>query len=195
MIGYLNGNVISYDEGTVILEVNGVGFEIFCSSSVYNKLIKDGKGEVYVYTAVREDGISLYGFISKEEKKAFLGLISVSGVGPKMGIAVLSQMTLDELTLSIATSNVKALSSVKGMGKKTAERIILELKEKVSVNCEDMPKSTVSTGTVKANQDAVVALMSLGFNKSECERAVIEAEQNGNQTLEKIISYALKNIK
>ena len=132
MIGYIKGNVLSALDGVVLLENNGIGYEITCSAEVYQKLLADKKGEVYTYLAVREDGVSLYGFISAEEKNMFLKLISVSGVGPKMGITVLSNMKLKDLALKIATSDVKGLSSVKGLGKKTAERIILELREKIS---------------------------------------------------------------
>ena len=116
MIGYLKGKVISYGDGEVILENNGVGFLVSCSASVYEKLITEGFGEAFIYTAVREDDISLYGFLSLEEKKAFLSLISVSGVGPKMGITILSQMDLKTLTVAIAKGDVKTLSSVKGLG-------------------------------------------------------------------------------
>lgn len=195
MIGYLKGKVIYAEEGTVILETGGVGYEVACSSSVYQKLLTNGEGEAYIYTAVREDGISLYGFISAEEKKVFLELISVNGVGPKMGITVLSSMSVAELTLAIATSNIKALSSVKGLGKKTAERIILELKDKFGGDFDQTSGEILTAPVKKANQDAVTALTSLGFSKTESENAVIEAEKNGANTVESIIAYALKHIK
>ena len=195
MIGYLNGKLVSFSDGTVILSVGGVGFEVACSAQAYAELVKNGGGEIYTYTAVKEDGISLYGFISSEEKSAFLDLISVSGVGPKMGIAVLSQMSLSALLAAIATSDVKALSSVKGMGKKTAERIILELKEKTGAKFTGLPVSEGLTATVSADGEAVMALVSLGFTKSESESAVIKAQQSGAIGLEKIIAAALKNVR
>ena len=105
-----------------------------CSAGAAAKLQGAAEGEVYVYTAVREDGIFLYGFATPEEKSMFLKLVSVSGVGPKMGIAVLSGMNLSALALAIATSDVKTLSKIKGLGKKTAERIILELREKITAD-------------------------------------------------------------
>ena len=101
MIGYVKGNLLWADNGTVLLENNGIGYEITCSASVYSKLVVDKKGEVYTYLAVREDGISLYGFDSIEEKAMFLKLISVSGVGPKMGITVLSNMSLKDLAIKV----------------------------------------------------------------------------------------------
>ena len=133
MIGYIKGNLLYAEDGVAVIDVNGVGYEINCSGAVYKELVSNRGGEVYTYTAVKEDGVSLYGFISREEKKIFLKLISVSGVGPKMGIAVLSAMSVNDLTLKIATGDVKGLSVVKGLGKKTAERIVLELRDKIGV--------------------------------------------------------------
>ena len=198
MIGYIKGNVLFADGGVVLLENNGIGYEITCSASVYQKLLAEKKGEVYTYLAVREDGVSLYGFINREEKNMFLKLISVSGVGPKMGITVLSNMQLSDLAVRIATSDVKGLSAIKGLGKKTAERIILELREKITAdeNGELTLKGAPVQETFEEdNQDAIIALMSLGFTKQECERAVKEALSAGEKTIEKVIAYAIKHIK
>ena len=197
MIGYIKGKVLSYFEGGVLIENNGVGFNVFCSNSVYNKLINEKQGEVYTYMAVREDGISLYGFISLEEKNMFLKLISVSGVGPKMGITVLSSLQLNELATMIATSDVKGLSKVKGLGKKTAERIILELREKISADAEDpLLKNLEPTLTLdKDGEDAVIALMSLGFTKAESAKAVDKAKKEGASDIESLIALAIKNVK
>ena len=142
MIGYIKGNVLNYHDGTVLIENNGIGYEVTCSNSAYVKLVNDREGAIYTYMAVREDGVNLYGFSSIEEKNMFLKLITVSGVGPKMGITVLSNMYIGDLAVAIATSDVKTLSKVKGLGKKTAERIILELREKVS--CLDLPNEKPS---------------------------------------------------
>ena len=195
MIGYLNGEVKAYFDGTVILKVGGVGYEIACSSAVYTKLINDKKGEVYTYLAVREDGVSLYGFIDLDEKNMFLKLISVSGVGPKMGITILSNMRLSDLAVKIASSDVKGLSQIKGLGKKTAERIILELREKITECALDQDAKEISVATDKEDEDAVIALMSLGFTKGECVKVIKEAKQNGQTTLEQLIAYSLKHIK
>ncbi len=198
MIGYIKGKVLSASDGAVILENNGIGYEILCSASIYQKLLESKQGEVFTYLAVREDGISLYGFISQEEKNMFLKLISVSGVGPKMGITVLSNMKLSDLATKIATSDVKGLSSVKGLGKKTAERIILELREKMSADIsagDESIKDAVSLAPDKDGEDAIIALMSLGFTKPECAKAVKEAKEQGIATIEGLIAYSIKNIK
>lgn len=198
MIGYIKGNVLTASDGVVLIENNGIGYEVICSAGVYQKLLADKKGEIYTYLSVREDGVSLFGFESLEEKTMFLKLISVSGVGPKMGITVLSGMKLSDLAVKIATSDVKGLSAVKGLGKKTAERIILELREKIG---EDIAKEGTQTDTEVAfvsdadSDDAIIALMSLGFTKAECVSAVKGAKQAGCVGVEKIIAYAIKNIK
>lgn len=196
MIGYLKGNLIFAEEGVVIVEVNGVGYEITCSDAVYKELVKNRCGEVYTYTAVKEDGVSLYGFVSQEEKKIFLKLISVSGVGPKMGIAVLSAMSVKDLTAKIAAGDVKGLSAVKGLGKKTAERIVLELRDKIApVFIDgDTPFVTESVSDEESD-DAVIALMGLGFSRAECVQAVRKAKAAGAENIQQTISFALKSMR
>lgn len=198
MIGYIKGNVLNTKDGTVLIENGGIGYEVVCSASVYSQLNANKTGEVYTYMAVREDDVSLYGFISLEEKSMFLKLISVSGVGPKMGITVLSGLSLADLVTKIATQDVKGLSKVKGLGKKTAERIILELREKIGCVDEDTGEVLLFNDKPieeKVNQDAVLALMSLGFTKAESVEAVKRAQNSGETQIEKIIASALKGIK
>ena len=197
MIGYIKGKVLGAENGVVLLENGGIGYEVTCSASVYQKLIGNNAGEVYTYLAVREDDVSLYGFDSIEEKKMFLKLISVSGVGPKMGITILSNMKLKDLAEKIATSDIKGLSAVKGLGKKTAERIIVELREKIAADISADSSVEVDTAFVsdKDGEDAIIALMSLGFTKAECVSAVKEAKAQGIKDIEGLIAYAIKNIK
>ena len=199
MIGYIKGKTLHANDGVVILENNGFGFEILCSAEAYEMLVNAGQGGIYTYLAVREDALNLYGFISLEEKSMFLKLISVSGVGPKLGIAVLSSMPLQQLAFIIASQDVKSLSKVKGLGKKTAERIILELRENIS--SLDLPEETgkksktVKQALTPLEDDAIIALMSLGFTRSVSESAVKNAEEHGADTIESIITYALQTIK
>ena len=200
MIGYLKGKVLYSEEGTVLLEVNGVGYELVCSGALFAKLVTDGEGEAYTYLQVREDGVSLFGFVSPEEKRMFLKLVSVAGVGPKMGIAVLSAMNINDLAVAIATSDLKMLSSVKGLGKKTAERIVLELREKVSA--AELAAPAKGKGAAQApaetltdkEEDAVVGLMSLGYTRAESSRAVKAAMERGADTLEEIVMAALRSM-
>jgi len=196
MIGYLKGKILSLTPETVLLETAaGIGFEALISGSAFNALSGGKEGEIYTYMQVKEDGVSLFGFSSPEEKEMFLKLVSVSGVGPKMGIAVLSGMNVGDIAAAIATSDVKRLSAVKGMGKKTAERIILELREKVSLmqtSAVDEPAPAVKI--TAGDEDAVVALMTLGFSRSESERAISRAREQGASSVEDIIMLALKGM-
>lgn len=196
MIGYLKGKIIELSpEVALIVSASGVGFEVNVSGSAYEKLYGKTEGEVYTYMQVKEDGITLFGFSSLEEKAMFLKLISVSGVGPKMGIAVLSSLSAGDVAAAIATNDVKRLSAVKGMGKKTAERIILELREKVSA--AELPAQVsggVNIAPSVGDDDAVVALMTLGFTRSESEKAILRAKQNGATEIEDVIRFALQTM-
>ena len=195
MLAYIKGNVLAMTDNTVILENNGIGYEIFCSANAAFKLAGAKEGAVYTYLAVREDGVSLYGFENLAEKNMFLKLISVSGVGPKMGMTVLSGMSLNDLAFAIASSDVKTLSRIKGLGKKTAERIILELREALA----DMPTDTKNAESlltpVKLDNDgenAVLALISLGYTKGDATKTVKAVMDEGVKGLENIIAESLR---
>ena len=182
------------ESAVMILENNGVGYEISCSAEALKRILENGEGEVFTYLAVKEDGLSLYGFINAEEKEMFLKLISVSGVGPKIGIGVLSCMSVKDLCFKIATEDVKGLSAVKGLGKKTAERIILELKDKVDGG-GILPASESVAVKEETNEDVVAALLSLGFTRSEISKALLGAKESGAETVEQQIAYAMRHIK
>ncbi len=201
MIGYLKGKVKYLDPGYVLLEVNGTGYEVICTGAAFSKLSgvkKDEEGEVYTYLQVKEDGISLYGFADPKEKALFLKLTSVQGVGAKMGIAILSSMTSNEVGEAIATADSKRLSAVKGVGKKTAERIILELHGKISADellgAEGAGGGRTVPSPVSEDDDAIAALMGLGFSKQESARSVERARSSGAATIEEIIASALRNM-
>ena len=197
MIGFLKGQIKSLaPETALIVTQSGVGFELLISAAAYDSLAGKNEGELYTYMQVREDGMSLFGFATTEEKEMFLKLISVSGVGPKMGIAVLSGMRAGDIAAAIATNDVKRLSAVKGLGKKTAERIILELREKVSViaSAEGGAKAIPVTPVSVGDEDAVVALMTLGFTRQESIKAISRAKDSGATSVEEIIMVALKGM-
>ncbi|MGN1061021.1 MAG: Holliday junction branch migration protein RuvA [Candidatus Coproplasma sp.] len=197
MIGYLKGKVINITAETALILVGGVGYEVYCSGSAFSKMAQGQECEIYTYLQVSEqNGVTLYGFSDLKEKEMFLKLISVSGVGPKIGLAVLTYMDAEQVVTAIATGDVKALSRVKGLGKKTAERLILELKDGLAA----MPVSPSSEGGAitpqvsGGDEDAVVALTSLGFTRSEAEKAVIRAKSGGANTVEEVIMAALKSM-
>ncbi len=202
MIGYLRGKVACLSPDYVLLDVNGVGYEVVCSGAAFSRLscVKKGEeGEVYTYLQVKEDGVSLYGFCDPREKALFLRLTSVQGVGAKSAIGVLSSLRPEELTEAIATADVKRLCAVKGLGKKTAERIVLELHGKISADeilegsNEPAPKS-VRIAPSREDEDAVAALMGLGFTRQESARAVDRAREAGAKSVEEILAAALKGM-
>lgn len=198
MIGYLKGKVKYLSPDYVLLEVGGVGYEVMCSGAAFSRLSGASEGEVYTYMKVSEDGIALYGFADIKEKELFLKLISVQGVGAKMAIALLSSMRPEDISTAIATADSKRLSAVKGLGKKTAERIILELHGKISADelLGGESGATVSSVSVPSmeDDDAVAALMGLGFTKQESVRAVERAKGAGARTVEEIIAAALRGM-
>jgi len=196
MIGFLKGKVIDITAETALILVGGVGYEVYCSGSAFSKMAVGQDCEVYTYLQVSEqNGVTLYGFSDVREKTMFLKLISVSGVGPKIGLAVLTYMDVAQVATAIATSDVKALSRVKGLGKKTAERLILELRESVSAPVQS-GDGVVAAPIIRedGDEDAVVALTSLGFSRAEAERAVARAKSGGAKTVEEVIMNALKGM-
>ncbi len=194
MFGYIKGTVAEISDGTVVLENGGIGYEIVCTAAAVARLSEEKEGVVYTYLQVKEDGISLFGFDTKEEKQMFLKLISVSGIGPKMGVTILAGMRIADLATAIATSDVKTLSKIKGLGKKTAERIILELRE--SVSKEELKTSAKETAVPFASddEDAVIALMGLGFTGMQARNAVLSAKGLGAKTIEEVIAFALRSL-
>ena len=195
MIGYLKGKILSVSEDTVVMVTgSGIGFELLCSASALSSLSGKTEGELYTYLQLREDGASLFGFSSQEEKNMFLKLISVSGVGCKGGISILSGMNVGDLAAAIATSDVKRLSAIKGVGKKTAERIILELREKVSTPATQTADASQPVTVSADDEDAVVALMTLGFTRAESVKAIAGARAQGAKSVEDIIMLALRGM-
>ena len=200
MIAYLKGRVLTISAETAILEVNGVGYEIYCSGGAFKKLVQGEIAELYTYLQVKEDGITLFGFANPKEKELFLKVVSVSGVGPKLGIAVLTGLSADEFAQAIATADVKRLSAVKGLGKKTAEKIVLELHGKISAAevmsaSGDTMSSTLAETPVRLSaqeEEALSALMGLGFTRSESAQAIKRAHEAGAVTVEEIIRKALQ---
>lgn len=196
MIAFIKGKVIDEFEGGVVLENNGIGYEILCSAALLAKLSAEKEGGVFTYLQVKEDGLSLFGFDNKEEKRMFLKLISVSGIGPKMAMGILSGMRVNELATAIAMNDVKGLSRIKGLGKKTAERIILELRESVSaenaaIAAEESFAAPVFTSE---DEDAIIAFMGLGFSGIQSRNAVKTAKEQGAETIQDVISFALKSM-
>ena len=200
MVAYLRGRVLTTTAETMIVDVNGVGYEVYCSGAAFAKAAVGGTAELYTHLQVKEDGITLFGFASPKEKEMFLRLISVPGVGPKLGIAVLSSMSGDDFAAAVATADVKRLSAVKGLGKKTAEKIVLELHGKISaaevISAGGGELGGYGGGEDKlsaSDEDAVSALMGLGYNRADSVRAVRRAHDGGARSTEEVIMAALRS--
>ncbi len=192
MISFLVGIIEEKSDSTLTLDVNGVGYELGISRSTYLALPAEGeRAKVLTFMSVREDGVSLFGFATKEEKELFLKLTSVSGIGPRVAIGILSGMPISELIKSILQGDLRSLSAIKGLGKKTAERLCLELKDKLS------PVGVLSENekTFDYDEDAVAlatdTLISLGVNKNEAYN-LAKSNAGPNATAEEIISKSLR---
>jgi holliday junction DNA helicase RuvA len=197
MIAYLKGGFEFKSPAVLYVDVQGVGYEVFISLHTYSALESKKEGIVFTYLKVQEDGHYLYGFATLQEKETFLQLISVSGIGTNTARMMLSSMRPEEVTRAIINGNVKLLESIKGIGKKTAERCILELKEKMAkASLNDTGWSNESNAANVFNKDALNALFALGIARNVAENAVKKANDQLGQdaTVENIIKKALQLI-
>ena len=192
MISFIKGKNIEISPTKLIVDVNGVGYEILISLRTYSKIKNIDKVNIFTHLNVKEDSHTLYGFYNKKERKTFLDLTSISGVGPSTAIVILSSLSASELKKAIIESDVNKIKSVKGIGLKTAERIILELKDKISKEDIDDIKFVESFDNTIRNE-ALSALSSLGISKNVVERHIDNIlEKNINITLEELIREVLK---
>mgnify|MGYP001862867361 FL=1 len=197
MISFLVGTIEEKYENTLVLDVNGVGYELQISN---NSLVAlpdvNETTKVYTYLHVKEDGIALFGFATQEEKGIFMKLITVSGVGPKMAISILSGMKISDLIVAISREDVSLLAKIKGLGKKTAERICLELKDKISAvgygtDLFNYKENLDNFYDENALNDAVETLINLGVNKNDAYR-LARANAGDGATAEEIILKVLR---
>lgn len=188
MIGYLKGNIISAKPTKVVIDVNGVGYIVNISISTFEKITGQENVSLFIYTNVREDAITLFGFFTEAEKEMFELLISVNGVGPKIALNILSSIQYNDLKYAIETSDVSRIVAVPGIGRKSAERLILELKGKLgSISGEH---SVISANSSK--NEAILALSTLGYNSKIAEKVVGELlQKTPDLSLEEIIKKAL----
>lgn len=197
MIGFLKGNIVDTLESSVILENNGIGYNIFVSNSTLSQIQNMQPVCLFTYMNVRDDGIYLYGFATKEEKTMFLKLITISGVGPKVALGILSGIEIKNLIIAIISSDTKTLSTIKGIGKKTAERIVLELRGSLEVDSDLLTGDVVTKDSIDAMDkdmlDAISALRSLGITQNEAVKAVKIAKEQAS-CIEDLISISLRSL-
>lgn len=195
MLAYLQGKFTFKSPAQVYIDVNGVGYEVNISLNTYSAITDLHEGKLFTYLQIKEDGHTIYGFSDKEEKEMFLHLIGVSGIGAATARMMLSSMKAEEVGRAIGRGDVKLLESVKGIGKKTAERVVLELRDKVGRQPGVAADWKVSGGNI-LQQDTLNALTALGINRGQAEQAIKKVIQTepGIEKLEILIKKALQAI-
>lgn len=195
MIDYIKGTIAELNPAVCVLETGGMGYAVNISLTSYQALQSANEAKLFIYESIREDAFVLYGFMTKEEREIFLLLISVSGVGAGTARMILSNFSVDELVSAIAGGNVRAIKEVKGIGAKTAERIIVDLKDKVAkVGAVDLTSvGTDRTAKNEKREEAVAALVALGFQQAQSAKVVDRVlKENGDLSVGAIIKISLK---
>lgn len=202
MISYVRGELAAVEKDKVIVDVGGVGYGVFMPEASMGLLPQIGEEiKLHTYLNVREDAMQLFGFLTRDDLEIFRLLIGVSGIGPKGGLSILSKLSADDLRFAVLSGDAKAIFSAPGIGKKTAEKVIIELKDKL--NLEEMlePKDVSSSAEVvggglagEIQTEAVQALVALGYGSTESLRAVKKVDLEQAKTVEDVLKQALKNL-
>ena len=203
MIAFLKGEVADMTEGSIILDVNGVGYEVLVPGQLLSMLEGIGQSlKLYTHMQVREDTVTLFGFLTRDDLQMFRMLISVNGVGPRAGLSILSALGADDLRFAVLADDAKRISKTPGIGEKTAQKIILELKDKLDLEeafekklaaAENAPEISAAAGD-DIIQDAVQALVALGYGSTEALKAVRSVKPAENMNTEDILKEALKRM-
>ena len=190
MIGYLTGKIISSKPTQILLDVNGVGYSVNISINTFERISEKEIISLFIHTSVKEDSITLFGFFTQSEKEMFELLISISGIGPKLALSILSGINVDDLKFAISNGNVSRLIAIPGIGRKTAERVVLELRSKVdTIKVDGMIKE------ISAKDEAISALSTLGYQRQISEKVVRDLLiENPNYSLEELIRKALAGL-
>lgn len=196
MFEYIKGTLIEVDNQKAVIDVNGIGYKIFIPSLIYQDLLNIKEAFLYVAYVVKEDSQTLYGFLTKAQRDIFYLLNTVSGIGAKTAISILSNMNIENLHFAITNNDIKSISQVPGIGKKTAERMIVELKDKF----KNLDKKYIDISTNyrpdSVALDAIAALMNLGYSPTQARRVVKQVLDSSDEKLElsSLITLALKKI-
>jgi Holliday junction DNA helicase RuvA len=191
MIGFLEGEILAKDPGQVLVKVGGVGYKVYISLHTFYAL-PDPPGPValHIHTRVTDDAIDLFGFVDQEEKEIFLELLRIPRIGGRMALNILSGISPEEFRQALALSDVKRLSSIPGVGRKSAERITLELKGRLAATTP----APIAAPQDRERQDALSALLNLGYSKNLAEKALDKAQAQGAHTLEDLLRHSLKHL-
>lgn len=198
MLAYIKGTVTDIGTDEIVVETGGIGFSVFSSSQTCAKLSKNQQATIYTHLNVREDDMSLFGFLSKEERSVFQMLINVSGVGPKSALSILSCLSVDELRMAVLSDDYKAIAKANGIGPKTAQRLIIELRDKFHLEdvLNEFDDSAPDTGSASEDivSETAMALSSLGYSNVEALRAIKKVPNSDSMTVEQLLKAALKHI-
>ena len=192
----MEGILVEKATDRLLINVNGVGYEVLVPLSTYYDLGEvGGTVSLRIYTHVKEDALSLYGFLTSEEKTLFTQLIQISGIGPKLGVAILSGLPVDEFVGAVIGDDVVRLNKIPGVGKKTAERLVLEMKDKMEALFPELQEGTVFGGSSSLKTDVVSALVNLGYAQNTAEQVVSRALEEGKtDRFEVLLRSSLKRI-
>lgn len=198
MITYIRGELAALEDDKVIVDVGGVGYGIYMSGKSMACLPPAGSEvKIHTYMNVKEDCMQLFGFLTRDDLNVFKQVITVSGIGPKGGLSILSQLSADDLRFAVMSGDSKAISAAPGIGKKTAEKLILELKDKLKI--EDVLEHSMDSSSVSSlpsgsamQSEAVQALVALGYGNTEAMKAVRQVEITEDMTVETVLKQALK---
>ncbi len=201
MISFLKGTIEEIEENVVVLDVGGVGYSVYMPTSGISRLPGTGiEIKLYTYLQVSENGVGLYGFLNRDDRKVFQQLITVSGIGPKGAAGILSHLSADELRLAILAEDAKTIAKAPGIGPKTAKKLILELKDKFhledslsALGTDTEPLLAVS-GSSDERQEAILALAALGYSNADALRAVRMVEHAETMDVEEILKASLKHL-
>ena len=201
MIAFVRGIAADMTENSVIVETGGIGYEIYMTGEGLSQLHMGEEVKIHTYFQVREDAMQLYGFLKKDDLQMFKLLLGVNGVGPKAAMGVLSGITADELRFAVLSDDVKTLSKAPGIGKKTAQKLILELKDKLKLEdafelklAHEQEKAEASGDASDGRQEAVAALVALGYSSTDALRAVRKVTEVSPDDVEGLLKAALKNM-
>lgn len=201
MIAYLSGKLLEKQATSVIIEANGIGYEVTIPLSTFYELGDEGSDvTLRIYTHVREDALQLYGFRTTRERELYLKLISVSGIGAKSGISMLSGLSADEIVTAIRTDNLARLTSIPGVGRKTAERLVIELRDKLNEFTAQSTQERIAAGAKQSDlpadalfDDALSALVNLGYQRNAAEKALNQAVKDGTEmSVQKLLRKSLQ---
>lgn len=197
MIGYIKGTIEDISTDSIVLDHNGIGYLIYTSQMVIGRLVQTKECvKVYTYMHVREDEITLYGFLDKEELNTFKLLLTINGIGPKAALSILSSLSVSDLTYAVMTGDAKAITRANGIGQKGANRIIMELKDKLKID-DVLESEHITTLDVKGGDsisDTVLALVSLGYTETEAMKAIKQVDGAKDMGTDELLKLALKRI-